>query len=163
MARIETAYGRATESAAPVPGDPSTLLRHVHASKFALCDLLEAIADGLPSDVGVAECEAAARMVGPLLDNAHRYEENVVFPLCESLSCGSLAVAGSLERLAAEHREDASYGEEVAEALLNFGCGRSALGAETLGFMLRGFFGSLRRHIAFEQDFVAMIEEAARR
>ncbi len=87
----------------------------------------------------------------------------MVFPFCEHLSRASPAVAASLERLAAEHREDASYGEEVAEALLLFGCGRNVLGAETLGFMLRGFFGSLRRHVAFEQDFVAMIEEAARR
>lgn len=135
-------------------------MRHAHATKLALCDRLEAIADGLPASVSRFECEAVARAIGPLLESAHRFEEDVVFPLCEALSGGNLAVACSLERLQAEHREDASYGEEVAEALLQFGTRQPALGAETLGFMLRGFFAGLRRHIAFERDYVGMIVEA---
>ncbi|BCH25289.1 hemerythrin domain-containing protein [Mesorhizobium sp. L-8-3] len=162
MARIGTGYDGDAERIASAPGDPLILLRNVHAAKLALCDRLEAIADRLPADVSGSECEAAARTVVPLLENAHRFEEGVVFPLCERLSPGSLAVAGSLDRLAGEHREDASYGEEVAEALLQVGDARPMPGAEALGFMLRGFFGSLRRHIAFEQDFVAMIAETAR-
>lgn len=159
MARNETADGVDTESANSTSDDPLILLRHVHAAKLALCDRLEAIADGLPADASSSECEAAARTVGPLLEGAHRFEETVVFPLCERLSRGSLAVADALERLAAEHREDASYGEEVAESLMQFGGGRPVLGAETLGFMLRGFFGSLRRHVAFERDYIEMIAE----
>ena len=61
------------------------------------------------------------------------------------------------ERLKAEHREDMSYGEEVAEALLMVGTQRPVPGAEALGFMLRGFFGALRRHVAFEGDYVGVI------
>lgn len=140
-------------------GGPVVLMHHAHATKLALCDRLEAIADALPSNVSRSECEAVARSIGPLLESAHRFEEDAVFPLCEVLSGHSLAVAGSLERLRAEHREDTSYGEEVAEALLQFGTDQRVLGAETLGFMLRGFFGALRRHIAFERDYVGMIAE----
>lgn len=140
--------------------DPLVLMRQAHATKLALCDRLEAIADGLPSSVSRVESESVARSIGPLLESAHRFEENAVFPLCETLSGGSLSVASSLERLRAEHREDASFGEEVAEALLQFG-GRDQpmLCAETLGFMLRGFFGALRRHIAFERDYIGMVTE----
>lgn len=139
--------------------DPVVLMHHAHSTKLALCDRLEAIADALPSNVSRLECEAVARSIAPLLQQAHRLEEDVVFPFCGVLSGGSLAVAGSVERLRGEHREDASYGEEVAEALLQIGARQPDLGAEALGFMLRGFFGGLRRHIAFERDYVTMIAE----
>jgi hypothetical protein len=81
----------------------------------------------------------------------------VVFPYCEELSADSSSVTSSFERLKAEHRQDLSYGEEVAEALLTVGTQRPVAGAEALGFMLRGFFGALRRHVAFEEDYIGMI------
>lgn len=159
LARIASPDRAETRETTLAQGGPVALMHHAHATKLAVCDRLEAIADGLPSNVSRHECESVARSIGPLLESAHRFEEDSVFPLCEALSGHSLAVAGALERLRAEHREDASYGEEVAEALLQFVSGQGGLGAETLGFMLRGFFGALRRHIAFERDYVGMIAD----
>jgi len=138
-------------------GNPLAVMHHAHVTKLALCDRLEAIADALPSRINRFECEAAARAIVPLLESAHRFEEDVVFPFYEARSTSRLPVADALQRLKAEHQEDASYGEEVAEALLQARTQEVVLGAETLGFMLRGFFGALRRHIAFERDYFAMI------
>jgi hypothetical protein len=42
----------------------------------------------------------------------------------------------------------------VPEAVMAIGHGRSTDNAEVVGFMLRGFFESLRRHIAFEREHV---------
>lgn len=136
---------------------PLSLLRQAHATKLALCDRLEEIADSLPSEVSRFECEAVARAIVPLLESAQRFEEEVVFPYCEELRLDGPSIAGSFERLKAEHREDMSYGEEVAEALLVIGTQRPVPGAEALGFMLRGFFGALRRHVAFEGDYIGVI------
>lgn len=138
-------------------GHPLSLLRHAQETKLALCDRLEAIADSLPSDVSRFECEAVARGIVPLLESTQRFEEEVVFPFCERLAPGNNSVAATFVRLKAEHREDMSYGEELAEALLTVGSQRPVPGAETLGFMLRGFFGALRRHVAFEQDYIGVI------
>lgn len=138
-------------------GHPLSLLRQAHATTLALCDRLEAIADSLPSDVSRFECEAVARAIVPLLESAQRFEEEVMFPYCEELSSGCPSIVASFERLKAEHREDMSYGEEVAEALLMVGTQRPVPGAEALGFMLRGFFGALRRHVAFEEDYIGVI------
>jgi len=138
-------------------GHPLALLRQAHAIKLALCDRLEAIADSLPSNVSRFECEAVARAIVPLLESVQRFEEDVMFPYCEELSTGRPPMASAFERLKSEHREDLSYGEEVAEALLMVGPERPVPGAEALGFMLRGFFGTLRRHVAFEENYIGVI------
>lgn len=158
MARIE--IRDRTHDARHSAGHPLSLLRQAHATKLALCDRLEAIADSLPSDVSRFECEAAARAIVPLLESAQRFEEDVVFPYCDELSSGRPSVASSFERLKAEHREDMSYGEELAEVLMIVGTQRPVPGA--LGFMLRGFFGALRRHVAFEEDYIAIAVIAGR-
>lgn len=150
------AHHKTGDAEIPEAGHPLVQLRHAHAAMLALCDRLEAIADSLPSDVSQFECEAVARAIVPLLESAQRFEEEVVFPYCVERSQGGCSVVASFDRLRAEHREDMSYGEEIAEALRSIGSKRPVSGAETLGFMLRGFFGPLRRHIAFEADYVCM-------
>ena len=42
--------------------------------------------------------------------------------------------------------------ESFSEALLAYGHGRQIENPEAFGYMLRAFFESLRRHIAFERD-----------
>nr|WP_312891188.1 hypothetical protein [Mesorhizobium silamurunense] len=58
----------------------------------------------------------------------------------------------STRRLRAEHVEDQCFGDEVAETLVAIGHGDPIEPAEVVGFMLRGFFEGLRRHIAFERE-----------
>lgn len=129
-------------------------MRRAHAAKLALCDRLEEIADSLPNELDRRECLLAARALGPRLVKVHRYEENQVFPLF----CTRAGHAGEareiVERLKCEHFEDEGYAAELREALRAAARRGRAENPETLGFMLRGFFGALRRHIAFERDHV---------
>lgn len=129
-------------------------VRRAHAGKLALCDRLEAIADSLPNELDRRECLVAARALGPRLAKVHRYEENQVFPLFCSRFGHAAEARETVERLKCEHFEDESYAAELREALRSAARSGRAENPETLGFMLRGFFGALRRHIAFENDHV---------
>lgn len=130
-------------------------LSRCHQAQAALCDLLESIADDLPEDptaVDRQRCLSAARQIFPTVKKAHDFEEQRLFPLLLSLHDESDSLNKSLERLRFEHWEDESYAEEVTEGLIEFGRGESTADSERLGYMLRGFFEGLRRHMAFETE-----------
>jgi len=132
-------------------------MRNNLATQLLLCEQLEAIADSLPGEIDTQKCLLAARTLYPAIKRAHDFEEGEVFPLLsaeiDSRDSGALSpLASSLERLRYEHWEDESYAEELTDALS--GKITDAANAETVGYMLRGFFEGLRRHIAFENEFI---------
>ncbi|QKD20241.1 hemerythrin domain-containing protein [Mesorhizobium sp. NZP2077] len=131
----------------------SAVMRRAHMEKLQLCDALESIADTLPK-VDALACLTAANAIVPLLRDSHRYEETVIFPAYETALASSEANLDSARRLRAEHVEDECFAGEVTEILLAIGHGKTIDNAEAVGFMLRGFFESLRRHIAFEREHV---------
>ena len=137
-----------------------------HARLLDLCDQLEDLADNLPDRIDVSDCLRTARSLVPAVRAAHRFEEHVFFPMAQSVmaqsagaqSAGPQSERGqnfsmdeALSRLRGEHREDESFAEEAAEALMDWGMGSDRRGPETTGYMLRGLFETLRRHIAFER------------
>jgi hypothetical protein len=65
----------------------------------------------------------------------------------------------TLTRLRFEHCEDECFAEELTEALHALGAGRAEINIEATGYMLRGFFEAMRRHIAFESEH--LLREAA--
>ena len=132
---------------------PAAVMKRAHLEKLRLCEALERIADTLPR-VDCLACLAAGNAIVPLLRNIHQYEETVIFPVYEAASTGSDANLASTRRLRAEHVEDECFAGEVTEILLAIGHGKPIDNAEAVGFMLRGFFESLRRHIAFEREHV---------
>lgn len=125
-------------------------MARIHAEKRRLCDMLEAIADTLPSRVDRLECLKAAGELVPLLRECHRFEEETLFP--------AFLAAGGREdivaRLKAEHVEDQGAAQELAEELFRIGHGHAVHNPEALGYLLRAFFESVRRHMAFEHDHV---------
>ncbi|TIS86053.1 MAG: hemerythrin domain-containing protein [Mesorhizobium sp.] len=127
-------------------------MKRAHGQKLQLCDALEKIADALPG-VDRLQCLGTANAIVPLLRNIHQYEETIVFPAYEA-AAGSNANLASTRRLRAEHVEDECFASEVTEILLAIGHGKTVENAEAIGFMLRGFFESMRRHIAFEREHV---------
>ncbi|MBZ9672845.1 hemerythrin domain-containing protein [Mesorhizobium sp. ES1-3] len=131
----------------------AAVIRRAHLEKLQLCDALERIADCLPK-VDLLACLSAANTIVPLLRDSHRYEETVIFPAYETALASSGADIDSVRRLRAEHVEDESFAGEVTEILLGIGHGKSIDNVEVVGFMLRGFFEGLRRHIAFEREHV---------
>jgi hemerythrin-like domain-containing protein len=132
---------------------PGAVMKRAHLEKLQLCDALERIADTLPS-VDRLKCLSTANAIVPLLRNIHQYEETVIFPAYEAALTGSNANLASTRRLRAEHVEDECFAGEVTEILLAIGHGETVENAESIGFMLRGFFESMRRHIAFEHEHV---------
>jgi hypothetical protein len=125
--------------------------RQAHAEQLRLCAELEAIADSLPSNVDRRKCIAAAKALGPVIGGLHRYEEAVLFPELE-ISPDAKDLARTIARLKVEHCEDEGFADELAERLQLLGAGAGSINMEATGYMLRGFFEAVRRHIAFERE-----------
>lgn len=121
-------------------------------TQIALCDALEKIADDLPTKVDRQECLHIAKNIFPIIKRAHDFEETKLFPMFSDAKF-QINFEAILERLQSEHWEDESYALELQEALTEYVANSPASNAEALGYMLRGFFGSLRRHIASEEEF----------
>lgn len=129
-------------------------LKKAHDTQLSLCTALEEIADSLPANVNRQKCIYAAKSLIPLVNGVHRYEEEAVFPLMERRTSGDPELVDAIARLKFEHVEDECFAEELADTLTRLGSGDGSVNAETAGYMLRGFFGAIRRHIAFEQQFM---------
>lgn len=129
-------------------------LKKAHDAQLTLCTALEEIADSLPANINRQKCMYAAKSLIPLVNGVHRYEEEALFPLLESLRAHDGELAGAIARLKFEHVEDECFAEELTDTLKRLGSGDATVNAEAAGYMLRGFFESIRRHIAFEQQFM---------
>ena len=121
-----------------------------HRRMLQACEALEALADQLPGDVDRLGCLMLASTLIPLLDACHGFEEAVVLPAFARTQRNVEIVS----RLKAEHLQDRCAAEDLAEALAAYGHGRPISNPEAFGYMLRAFFDSMRRHIAFERDHV---------
>ncbi|MEN3793636.1 hemerythrin domain-containing protein [Fulvimarina sp. MAC3] len=148
----------------PVPAgyDLSDTFRQVLDEQERLCGQLESFADGLPGKVCWLTCKRLSQTLSALVRKAHRFEEEQVFPLIERGPDKDGIKFESLLRLSWEHIEDEGYAEEVAEALADLSEHPETEKAESLGYMLRGFFGSMRRHIAFEREYILPMIDAAK-
>ena len=136
--------------AAPIE---KTMQEHL-SSQLGLCRQLEEIADDLPYKVDRQKLLVVARSILPTVKTAHRFEEDRIFPQIKVQAEAKEDLDHSLERLQFEHWEDESFAEEVSNSLLEFVTGDDAPSAVTLGYMLRGFFEGLRRHVAFEVEHI---------
>jgi hemerythrin-like domain-containing protein len=125
-----------------------------HRRLLAMCDELETVADSLPNNVDRHKCLALSRALGPLLAEAQELEEGEIFPALLTLKPLQAELGGTLKQLRFDHQLDLFYAEEVQEMLHSYGAGRRSVSPEAAGFMLRGFFEGLRRHIAFEEHLL---------
>lgn len=131
--------------------------QEVRTDLLSLCDELESIADSLPSRVDRQVCLQLARAIQPLMNRAHDLEENQLFPQLARHTHLTLRAEDALATLSHDHDTDAYLSEELSEALLELGRGDSDREPEAVGYLLRGFFEGLRRHIAIEGQIVAML------
>ena len=127
--------------------------QNAHDEQLQLCTELEEIADSLPAKINRQKCIYAAKALGPLIRGVHHYEDNVLFPALEARPSTAPDLPKTLARLKFEHFEDECFAEELAERLLLLASGRDDINMEATGYMLRGFFESVRRHVAFERDY----------
>ena len=118
----------------------------------AICDELESIADSLPNNVNNQICLQASQTLLPLIKLAHQFEEAQLFPLLTGPSYSHLGLDQAIKRLSSEHLSDEDYAEDLCKAIQNYLVLADHGRAESLAWMLRGFFENIRRHIAFERE-----------
>jgi iron-sulfur cluster repair protein YtfE (RIC family) len=116
-----------------------------------ICAKLEKIADALPAIDDAATLEILNSLPGLLL-MVHEFEESHIFPLV--LEDGQRALTETIDRLKQEHVGDEDYAEDVCSAIQTYLTQKDRAHAESLSWMLRGFFESIRRHIAFEREHI---------
>jgi len=136
-------------------GLPADVMARLHAQKLALCDLLEEVADSLPQDLDHARCAEIAATLEPLMRAVHAYEEEVLFPAYVASQGATPQADELIARLKAEHIEDVDFATELAEGLSLVATGSDMPNADALGYMLRGFFSAVRRHVAGEREAMA--------
>lgn len=127
--------------------------------QFALCAALETLADSLPSNVDTLAATRLVERMHPTLSCCQYFEETVVFPL---VTRSAPQIELILERLRHEHVEDIHHARDVCDAVTAFADGRHRANANEQGYMLRCLFTSLRRHLAFDRDYIMPLYLRAR-
>lgn len=121
-----------------------------------ICDALELIADQLPQlDAHYVIC--VARALPKIVRRAQQFEENTIFPILENNHELNLGGAQTLSRLKFEHFEDSCLADEVSESMFDFIKSKDLLAPEALGYLLRSFFISLRRHLREERELISKL------
>jgi hemerythrin-like domain-containing protein len=134
--------------------DPIAVIEEEHALQLELCNLLEFLADSLPDRYDPAAAGVAIAILRNGLPQHMKLEEEVLFPLLRRRGAKLTHLAAMLERLEDEHDADEGLADEIADALAVLAEDRRPDNAEMLGYMLRGFFESQRRHIGWENRVV---------
>lgn len=137
--------------------DPIGVLLEEHALQRELCDILESIADGLPYKFNLHLAGVATAILASSLPDHTRFEDEALFPLLRQRAGGGEAIHPVLNRLEDEHHGDEGMLDKVIHMLKSaIAGGLKGLNdqGELLGFVLRGFIESQRRHIAWEDQVV---------
>jgi hemerythrin-like domain-containing protein len=144
-----------------VVADPLVVIEEDHVLHLELCDVLERIADGLPHGAD----PRLARVAVTFLRNgfpAHlRMEEHVLFQLLERHAATAGYLRPAIEHLKAEHSADACAALEIADELQVLAVHGRVANADMLGYMLRGFFETQRRHIWWESSVLLPLAREA--
>lgn len=154
--QLKNAIRNACAAGGPEKGRKSAAdtLRHFLNEMDWFCNRLESTADLLPNGVDSHDCLLLAQNVVPLVRHAHAFEEGTVFPALLRDPLTPDTVKAALERLRFEHLGDEYYADDLCLSLRQFVTDRKNANVESLTWMLRGFFEGLRRHIAFEREFI---------
>jgi len=129
------------------------LLAH-HKIQLQLCEELEEIADTLPNVSNTQKVLIICRDILPIVKTAHQFEEKTLFPVLTPSQADDNTLSRNLERLRYEHWEDESFAEEICEELKLLINNPNNAVIDKLSYMLRGFFEGMRRHIAFEVEYL---------
>lgn len=145
----------------PIPGasrsdslDQISALAVDHACQLGFCDLIERIADALPEIIDVRAARFVVLVLRIGMPGHSRLEEEVLFPILRRRSNQAPELPVFLAQLEQEHANDHEFASEIAEELeVSINEGRARNG-DMLGYMLRGYFTSQRRHIEWENATV---------
>jgi hypothetical protein len=121
-----------------------------------ICRSLEELADSLPEHLNTLGAVLLVGRLRALLRRAHELEETRVFPILVEAPVGARGdLRPVIDRLRAEHTENEDYVADLEDTLMETWARPVArVDAERLGYLLRGLFVSLRRHVAQDRDWV---------
>ncbi len=134
--------------------DPIGLISEEHALQRELCDLLEALADGLPHSFDKALAVIAVSILEGSVPRHMRLEDEALFPVLRTRVATDDPLHAALACLEDEHERDGATLVELTDALKTAASESSVKNADMLGYMLRGYFDGQRRHIAWEDRVI---------
>lgn len=133
-------------------------LTSVHVEILAACDRLESICDSLPRGYSRVACLEMADWLDETFPILVRREEESLAGVIARIATDQGPDYAASELSHRDHRADMAYANELAEALGEFARTESAA-ADTIGYMMRSFFESVRRHVTYEGALVAQASE----
>lgn len=136
--------------------DASAELEACYGQLIAWCDFLEAIADCLPYRVDERLCETIIRGLVPLLRKTHGLEEQVISSRLDLIMSGD-ELAEATDRRRTGRQYDVAAAQEVVDTLLDLNTERCYLSWDAIGYLLRSFFVSVRRHVKAEREILGQI------
>ncbi len=139
-------------SACPAVENPLTALARLYQEQLQICSRLEEVADSLGGQINTHMCQAIAGDIRRSMAFLHRFEEDVLHPMLAE--CDGAINRQTFQRLSEEHFADQGYAEEIIELLTALRQGAAQVDMERAGYMLRGFFETVRRHTVFETEYV---------
>lgn len=131
----------------PIP--PLVLIEYERRDQHHLCNSLELLADQLPESVDGYLCESIYEKLRFDLPVYHRNEE-ALYLLIGRNAPPLLKVSPILEYVRKEHTIHNCYADELYEPLQELRTGGDIQNSDTIGYMLRCCFETMRRHLEWE-------------
>lgn len=132
-------------------GNPLTLLADTVGEREMLCDQLEAIADSLPNSLDRTVVLSATRFLRHKVPAYHRDERDCLFPMLERRAPQSFGMNGIAMMMQNCQVDDEDYAFELADILETLADQQRVGNPDATGYMLRGFFQSYRRYLAWQR------------
>ena len=132
------------------PADPVGRCVWEHRALRMMCGMLERIADGLPDAAPNALAAFASRMLLRQAADHASFEDDLLFPAL-SAAQPPAHLRAAMALASSEHAHDDGARIELAEALSDLAATGRAANPAALGFMLRSYFTTQRRHMDWEE------------
>lgn len=142
------------ELASKLSNEPLAVIEHGQKVQQYLCHCLEAIADGLPDNLDQVLVGTTLPLLKQELGNCIRDHEDALYPLLEVRALPDDCVRELLPAVKEGNARDLSYASDIAEQLEHLARGGKPENPDMLGYMLRGFFETRRRHNAWENAVI---------
>jgi hemerythrin-like domain-containing protein len=137
-----------------------TLMEERHRALLALCLELEELARDLEHAIVPASVRPIAAQLEPLVDAAHKLEEETLYPNLEERA-GSCFSSLMIAQIKAEHSVDRKAAHELKLTLDAVADGRCRLSLDTVARMTTRLQDYLQRHVAAEQILLDNLVAAA--
>ena len=131
---------------------PLTTFAQLLREQLHICDALEKIADDLPDQFDTTQCMDLAQSIPAVLSLGHLVQDCIVFPALLRQPASHQFTRQTADRLCDEHLTDQGYAFEVCDLLQDLFYNRSTVDMGQAGYLLRGFFESIRRTVSFELE-----------